>query len=121
MPAPGRSIDDAGVRSPDARLPWTDIAEFVAIEDDEGCSDVRVVTRDGRSRWIPGLTMTPAQYAREDGAGQIAAPNGVAAARRRPSQLAFPVQLRTETGARGALQSVSPRSPHSRCSSWRGR
>ncbi|WP_145978802.1 hypothetical protein [Granulicoccus phenolivorans] len=99
-PAPGWSIDEAGVHSPDARLPWAEIAEFVAIQDEEGYTDVRVITRDGRSRRIPGLTRTPAQYAHQDGAAQLRALNAVAAARRRPSELAFPVQLRTETGTR---------------------
>lgn len=100
VPAPGWSIDDAGVRSPrSGRTPWSEVDEFVQLEDDGGRAQVHLVTRDGRSQRIDGLATNVAALTRER-AGQVEALNAVAAARRRPSELAFPVRLRTEARVR---------------------
>lgn len=94
-PTRGWRIDDAGLLTPRGRrTPWAAIDRFVQVEDGDGVSRVRAVLRDGRSFTVPGLSTTFAGLTRER-AAQLDALNTIAAARRQPSVLVFPVVLRT--------------------------
>lgn len=97
MPAAGWRIDEAGVLSPRGRrTPWAEIDRFEQIDDENDRTHVYLVTRDGISVRIPGLDTNIAGLTRER-AGQLEALNAIAAARRRPSELTFPVRLATST------------------------
>lgn len=94
-PTHGVRIDEDGVRWADGSLlPWVEIDRFVQIDDEHEWRHVHVIDRAGRNRRIPGLGANFVGVIRER-AAEVAQLNEVAVARQRPSELVFPVRLRS--------------------------
>ncbi len=96
VPSRGWCLDESGITHPRGRIPWSEVAEVVQGEDGDDVTHVQAVLRSGNAVLIPGLSTTFTGLVRER-REELAALNAWVAQRRTPSQLTFPVVLRTTT------------------------